>query len=317
MVSKSVADVRDDLWDGVVARIELDPARFSPDCLAGLETFSHVEILFLLHRVGSGEIVFGSRHPRERENWPKVGIFAQRAKARPNRIGATVCRLVGVDGLALMVEGLDAVDGTPVLDIKPYMREFGPRGIVRQPDWASELMLGYWGTHSGGIGSKIRLLEQTPAILRNLLRGADREDLDWQPSPERWSITMVLAHLADVEVETVFNRIRRVAAEDHPVLPAYDQEALFHSQKTFDALSELEAFERRRIETLGYLKVLPESAFQRTARHEQLGVLRLEEILNECVFHDLGHIRHIIELYRARTVYPNMGGFRGYYQVKP
>jgi tRNA (Thr-GGU) A37 N-methylase len=55
-----------------------------------------------------------------------------------------VCRLLGVDGLSLNVVGLDAIDGTPVLDVKPYMEEFGPRGEVRQPVWSHELMAGYW-----------------------------------------------------------------------------------------------------------------------------------------------------------------------------
>ena len=62
----------------------------------------------------------------------------------PNRIGVTVCRIVAVAGREIEVEGLDAVDGTPVLDIKPVMREFLPRGDIRQPDWASELMKDYW-----------------------------------------------------------------------------------------------------------------------------------------------------------------------------
>jgi tRNA (adenine37-N6)-methyltransferase len=76
--------------------------------------------------------------------WPRVGIFAQRAKDRPNRIGIGVGRLLGVDGRDLRVAGLDAVDGTPVLDIKPVMAEFLPRGELRQPAWSRELMAGYW-----------------------------------------------------------------------------------------------------------------------------------------------------------------------------
>jgi tRNA (Thr-GGU) A37 N-methylase len=87
-----------------------------------------------------------ARHPRGNTEWPKVGIFAQRAKMRPNRIGVTTCRLLEVDGLTLRVQGLDAIDGTPVVDLKPYMREFGPRGDVRQPQWSTELMAGYWST---------------------------------------------------------------------------------------------------------------------------------------------------------------------------
>ena len=86
----------------------------------------------------------GARHPRGNTDWPKIGIFAQRGKNRPNRLGLTICRVVGVDGAALIVEGLDAVDGTPVVDIKPVMAEFAPRGAVRQPGWVAELMSDYW-----------------------------------------------------------------------------------------------------------------------------------------------------------------------------
>jgi tRNA-Thr(GGU) m(6)t(6)A37 methyltransferase TsaA len=134
----------DDDWDSVAARIELDPALFTPDALAGLDAFSHVEVLFLFDRVAEAGIERGSRHPRGNPDWPKVGIFAQRAKDRPNRIGSTVCRVVEVDGLRLQVTGLDAIDGTPVLDLKPYMDGFAPRGEVTEPVWATELMRDYW-----------------------------------------------------------------------------------------------------------------------------------------------------------------------------
>ena len=136
----------DDVWGGVTSRIELDAARFTSECLLGLSDFSHVEIVFLFDGVEESEVTTGARHPRGNQDWPLVGIFAQRARSRPNRLGITGCRLVSVDGLSLTVEGLDAIDGTPVLDIKPYMLEFGPRGEVHQPGWANELMAGYWGT---------------------------------------------------------------------------------------------------------------------------------------------------------------------------
>ncbi len=71
-------------------------------------------------------------------------VFAQRNKRRPNRIGVSVCRLIAIEGRDLLVEGLDAIDGTPVLDIKPVMEEFAPREPVRQPAWSHELMSGYW-----------------------------------------------------------------------------------------------------------------------------------------------------------------------------
>ena len=109
-----------------------------------LADFSHVEVVFVFDRVDESKVHLGVRHPRNREDWPKVGIFAQRAKARPNRIGVTTCRLLGVDGTTLTVVGLDAIDGTPVLDLKPHVQEFGARGEVHQPVRITEIMAGYW-----------------------------------------------------------------------------------------------------------------------------------------------------------------------------
>ena len=134
----------DDDWDSVEASIDLDAGQFKADATASLDAFSHIEVVFHFNRVQDGEINTGARHPRGRADWPLVGIFAQRGKGRPNRIGVTVCRLLSVDGLTLRVRGLDAIDGTPVLDIKPVMRGFLPRGAVHEPDWARELMAGYW-----------------------------------------------------------------------------------------------------------------------------------------------------------------------------
>ena len=134
----------DDDWDAVEATIELDGERFGPDVLAGLDAFSHIDVVFVFDRVDEAAVHLGARHPRNNPDWPAVGIFAQRAKVRPNRIGVTTCPLLGVDGLTLRVRGLDAIDGTPVLDIKPYLREFAPRGATTQPAWATELMAGYW-----------------------------------------------------------------------------------------------------------------------------------------------------------------------------
>lgn len=141
----------DDDWDRVDARITLDKTQFTPDALVGLSTYSHIEVIFIFHRVETDTVETGARHPRGRADWPKTGIFAQRGKKRPNRIGASICELTDVEGLTVHVRGLDAIDGTPVLDIKPVMREFLPRTPVRQPDWATELMKGYWIKSSDGL----------------------------------------------------------------------------------------------------------------------------------------------------------------------
>ena len=134
----------DDAWDSIETRIELDPAQFPPEATAGLGDFSHVEVIFHFDKAAPENIVTGARHPRGNKEWPLVGIFAQRGKDRPNRIGVTVCALLAAEGLVLRVRGLDAIGGTPVLDIKPVMKGFLPRGDVREPEWASELMKRYW-----------------------------------------------------------------------------------------------------------------------------------------------------------------------------
>jgi tRNA (adenine37-N6)-methyltransferase len=137
-------EVVDDDWGKVEARIELDTSRFAPESLAGLLDFSHLVVVYHFHLADPAKIELEARHPRGNKEWPKVGIFAQRGKNRPNRIGVSTCAILGVEGTSVRVQGLDAVDGTPVLDVKPYFREFEPRNVVREPAWVAELMSQYW-----------------------------------------------------------------------------------------------------------------------------------------------------------------------------
>jgi len=146
-VHSSEKGPREDYWGDIVSRIVLDQDAFSPESLAGLSEFSHVEVLFHLHGVNQNSVVTGRRHPRGNVQWPEVGIFAQRAKRRPNRIAATICRLLSVQGLTLTVRGLDALDGSPVLDIKPVFAEFVPeRSSIQQPEWSHEMMAKYFAS---------------------------------------------------------------------------------------------------------------------------------------------------------------------------
>jgi tRNA-Thr(GGU) m(6)t(6)A37 methyltransferase TsaA len=133
----------DDDWGDIVSTITLDD-RFGADALRGLEDFSHLEVVYVFDRVSEDDLHTGARRPRNNPDWPEVGIFAQRGKARPNRLGVSRCEVLSVDGRVITVRALDAIDGTPVLDIKPYMAEFAPRGAVRQPAWSTELMARYW-----------------------------------------------------------------------------------------------------------------------------------------------------------------------------
>jgi tRNA (Thr-GGU) A37 N-methylase len=134
----------DDAWGDVESTIVLESALLEDDATSCLDEFSHLEVVYLFHLVDDAEVTHGARRPRGNPEWPAVGILAQRAKGRPNRIGVSRCELVDADGFKLRVRGLDAIDGTPVLDIKPFMVEFAPRGPVYQPAWASELMRHYW-----------------------------------------------------------------------------------------------------------------------------------------------------------------------------
>lgn len=162
-----------------------------------------------------------------------------------------------------------------------------------------------------------RILRQTPDVLRSLVANATPEDLNWQPAPDRWSISMVFAQLADVERKGFVGRFRAIAEHDNPHLSVYDQLELFRSGKKFDGLAELAAFEHERRNLLVWLESVPTSVGSRTGHHEELGVISFNQLLNEFAFHDLGHIRQVIELYRSHAFYPNMGAFQGYYTIHP
>jgi tRNA-Thr(GGU) m(6)t(6)A37 methyltransferase TsaA len=142
-VKNSRPAATDDYWGGMISEIIIDEP-LGADGLAGIEEFSHAEVIFYFHLVEDEQIVRGARHPRNNLRWPKVGILAQRGKNRPNRLGLSIVKIVERRENRLYVEGLDAIDGTPILDIKPVMNEFLPHQHVLQPAWATEIMQDYW-----------------------------------------------------------------------------------------------------------------------------------------------------------------------------
>ena len=141
-VKNSRQEIKDDHWATIISEIELDP-QIPANAFDGIDAFSHLEIIFHFDRSDRSKIVF-SGHPRGNPAWPHVGIFAQRKKDRPNALGLTIVELVKREGNTIWVKYLDAIDGTPILDIKPVMKEFLPLSEVKQPDWAGELMREYW-----------------------------------------------------------------------------------------------------------------------------------------------------------------------------
>lgn len=142
-VKSSRQEVFDDDWNKEKFAIKLVP-EFDDSALKGLDSFSHVEVIFCLHKVDTEKIETSARHPRNNKAWPKVGIFSQRGKNRPNKLGSTIATIVSIDGTTIHLSGLDAIDGTPVIDIKPVMSEFMPREAIAQPAWSKEIMKGYW-----------------------------------------------------------------------------------------------------------------------------------------------------------------------------
>ena len=142
-VRNSRREVKDDDWGDVISVIVLD-ASMPEEALFEIESFSHAEVVFFFHLVDDAKVETGSRHPRNNKDWPMVGILSQRGKNRPNKLGITIVKILRREGRDLHVQGLDAVDGTPILDIKPVMREFLPQEETRQPEWATELMKNYW-----------------------------------------------------------------------------------------------------------------------------------------------------------------------------
>ncbi len=141
-VKSPITQLSDQAWGQVIAEIHVDAALTAG--LGGLDQFSHVVVVFLMHQATFDATHDLVRRPPGRADMPELGIFAQRAKHRPNPIGVTAVELVKVENNVLTVRGLDAIDGTPVLDIKPYFPVFDQADSAQVPEWVNRLMAGYF-----------------------------------------------------------------------------------------------------------------------------------------------------------------------------
>ena len=141
-VKSPVTEAVDEGWGGVVSEIHLQESLAAG--LQGIEQFSHIIVIFFMHQSTFDLAADLVRRPRGRSDMPLVGAFAQRARHRPNPIGITTVELLQVQGRVLTVKGLDAVDGTPVLDLKPYLPVFDCRPGAKIPQWVERLMEGYF-----------------------------------------------------------------------------------------------------------------------------------------------------------------------------
>lgn len=132
----------DDYWETIISEIEL--AQDIPtEAFDNISDFSHLEIIYFFDKVENKEIIYSGR-PRGNPNYPSVGIFGQRKKDRPNTIGLCTVELIEHKNRKLKVKYLDAINGTPILDIKPVFKEFQAKSEIKQPDWVEDLMRNYW-----------------------------------------------------------------------------------------------------------------------------------------------------------------------------
>lgn len=164
----------------------------------------------------------------------------------------------------------------------------------------------------------VALLEKTPVLYETMLGDLPGELLQWKAGPDRWSISEVLAHLADIE-NVYAERVRRMLAEDSPALQKYQQpgpeDARSYSRGV--ATEHLTRYAAARRAVVAVLKSAPASAGTRTAKHSELGLITLSQMLNEWASHDLGHVRQIVEIYRAHAFHPHSGPFQKYSNPKP
>jgi DinB superfamily len=171
---------------------------------------------------------------------------------------------------------------------------------------------------SAGAVPGITVLEQTPIVIEKIVLSATDEEMGWKPSMDRWSISEVLGHLADAEVVGFRERVRAMMEQKNPAIASYDQNAAYAAGKYAGLGREnLKKFCHERDRSLSILRYVSPDVLGRTAQHSKIGSFTVAQLLNEWAFHDLGHIRQIAELFRARAFYPHCGPFQQYYKINP
>jgi hypothetical protein len=171
---------------------------------------------------------------------------------------------------------------------------------------------------SGSLQPALSLLEKTPVLLETLLRNLPDELLRWKPDADRWSIGEVLGHFGDIEM-VYADRTRRMVTEDAPRLQKYDGSATVATGDYVrgSAMENLAFFLKLRRATIVLLRSVPSDAADREATHSELGKITLLQMVSEWASHDLGHLRQIAELYRARAFHPYSGPFQKYSNPRP
>jgi hypothetical protein len=161
------------------------------------------------------------------------------------------------------------------------------------------------------------LLEATPGILRGLMSEISDEDARWKPAPDRFSIAEVLAHLSHSEGHCYRARVDRFLAEEMPELEPDEAQMYLELYRDGDPERDFGHFEEQRERNIELLRGLPAEAGSRQAMHRAAGEITLSQMLHEWALHDLGHVRQIAELVRARRYLAGAGPLGEDYRLKP
>jgi DinB superfamily len=161
------------------------------------------------------------------------------------------------------------------------------------------------------------LLEATPGILRELMTELSPEDVRWKPEPGRFSVGEVLAHLCHSEGHCYRARLDRFMTDPRPEFEPDD--AQFHLERYRDAdpEDEFDHFEEQRETNVEFLRNLPMGAGDRVALHKAAGPITMTQMLHEWAMHDLGHVRQVAELVRARKYLAGAGPLGSSYELRP
>ncbi len=163
----------------------------------------------------------------------------------------------------------------------------------------------------------LEMLAATPEILRGLMCELTGEDACWKPAPDRFSVAEVLAHLSHTEGHCYRMRVDRMMSIERPAIEADDAQMHLDLYRDADPEEEFAHFEEQRETNIEYLRSLPADAGSRTALHSAAGEITLEQMLHEWTLHDLGHVRQVAELVRARKYLAGAGPLGKGYNLKP
>ena len=161
------------------------------------------------------------------------------------------------------------------------------------------------------------LLAATPAILRALITEISEEDARWKPADDRFSIAEVLSHLSHSDGHCYRVRLDRFLAEEMPEFEPDDAQMYLELYRNADAEEEFRRFENQRATNVELLRGLPAEKGERKAVHRTAGEITLSQMLHEWALHDIGHIRQIAELVRARRYLAGAGPLGEDYRLKP